>query len=532
MADQSLSVDEVSLIIDFQRVLMNLGMENFEEYKSLILQTPWMTRRELVPRFVHTFLLASIYRPYSSPLTKFLASLIEAIPPDFAVKTSILSTLWERLTARSYTSMRAALCRFLFYCVVDGIFSISEIVNSILSFQSDSTRFETIAFNTFVWLAPELEKQAPAFFSICESILELMQVSQNLYPTVRRFLFDLPKLRENDWFSLNQRRTSNATLNIFSAIFKRNDLEKLLQLSVHPSFNIDQIVAPSIFEPSFFVSNAPTLIEFAGFCGAVDCFEFFIENLADRSLTDANGVGLRDFVVAGGCRDVIGIWAQVDPDVSESNHLLAQFHYPGLLISAKSFLAAATSDNVQVLVECLKEGIDVNSVDEKNRTPVIIAAQYGHIDTLRLVLGTGLADVNRQDVDLMTALQHASQNGFVDVVKLLLSVDGIDVNKPHKFGMTPLHWAAQKGFVEIGDLLLARTEIQVNATDEEGWTALMWASNNGRLDFLAHLLVKHEIDVTLAQQVSFLFLMDLLLFILLQVTDTQHVPRNCSRIPQ
>jgi hypothetical protein len=82
------------------------------------------------------------------------------------------------------------------------------------------------------------------------------------------------------------------------AIFKRNDIESLFRLSVRPAFDISQKIALSIVEPCFFVSNSPSIIEFAGFCGAIDCFEFFPENGAHIALTDNNSVLHGDVVAA------------------------------------------------------------------------------------------------------------------------------------------------------------------------------------------------------------------------------------------
>ncbi|WP_447387136.1 hypothetical protein, partial [Streptococcus pseudopneumoniae] len=74
------------------------------------------------------------------------------------------------------------------------------------------------------------------------------------YPTVQRFLYDLPALRENDWQNLKARRY--ATIKIYSSIFKHNDIQNLVQLSFHPQFNPSQKVAQSIYEPSFVVFNS------------------------------------------------------------------------------------------------------------------------------------------------------------------------------------------------------------------------------------------------------------------------------------
>ena len=107
---------------------------------------------------------------------------------------------------------------------------------------------------------------------LCETMKKSID---SQYPTVQRFLFDLPKLRENDWQNLKQRR--NATIKIYSSIFKHNDIDTLVQLSFHPQFNPSQTIAQSIYETSFVVYNQPTLIEFASFCGSIRTFKLNLQ---------------------------------------------------------------------------------------------------------------------------------------------------------------------------------------------------------------------------------------------------------------
>jgi ankyrin repeat protein len=489
---------------------MNLSFDNQEQSVIAFLDSPWASTPAWIPSLIHNLFLTAIYRPYTSALTaRFASAIASSFPPSFEFKSRIVQALIARFAARSYTPLRGALCHFLAHCVAQGFLCVPEVVEPVAALASDAERFEPIAFNLFVWLAPELEKEAPAFFETCESIVGRMARTDGHYPTVQRFLVDLPKLRENDWCGLKQRRFSDRTLRIFSAIFKRNEIEALLQLSVHPAFNIDQKIALSIYEPSFFVSNGPSMIEFAAFCGAIDCVEFFLENQADTSRTDNSGLTLCDFIMAGGFPDVLALYRQFDPDfVPGSAHLLAQFHHPDPPITSKSLIAATISNNIEVVSECLKSGIDPNSVNEKAQTPLIIGCLYGHVDLVTFLLAIPNIAINAQDSDGFTALQYASQNGFEEICQILVSQRGIDPTLAQRFGMTALHWAAQKGFHGIVRALLALSQINVNATDDENWTPLHWAARNGYTDVADLLLTVQGIDLNPRQQVFFKLLME------------------------
>jgi hypothetical protein len=67
-----------------------------------------------------------------------------------------------------------------------------------------------------------------------------------------------------------------------------------LKVRIFKRNNIDQKIALSIFEPCFFVSHSPSLIEFA-FCGAVECS---LEDGVNITLTYNSSVPLGDFVAA------------------------------------------------------------------------------------------------------------------------------------------------------------------------------------------------------------------------------------------
>ena len=75
-----------------------------------------------------------------------------------------------------------------------------------------------------------------------------------------------------------------------------------------------------------------------------------------------------------------------------------------------------------------------------------------------------------------TPLVIAAYYGTLEAVQLLLATNGIDVNKGSDFGATPLHFAAHRGHVGVVKALLAQRGIKVNVEATggkwEGKTAL------------------------------------------------------------
>jgi len=73
--------------------------------------------------------------------------------------------------------------------------------------------------------------------------------------------------------------------------------------------------------------------------------------------------------------------------------------------------------------ELLAQGVSADSRDDKERTPLIVAAEGGNPDIAQKLLDFG-TDVNAVDLYGETALMASTYSGYIDVVKLLVSKRG------------------------------------------------------------------------------------------------------------
>ena len=117
-------------------------------------------------------------------------------------------------------------------------------------------------------------------------------------------------------------------------------------------------------------------------------------------------------------------------------------------------------DAVEVLI---RDGADVNAVDECNETPIHCAAENGHVDVAKVLIQNG-ADVNAVDENNRTPLHFAAENGHVDVAKVLIQ-NGVDVHAVDKDKQTALHSAAEYGHVDVTKVLI-QNGVDVNAVDK------------------------------------------------------------------
>ncbi len=111
---------------------------------------------------------------------------------------------------------------------------------------------------------------------------------------------------------------------------------------------------------------------------------------------------------------------------------------------ARTLKDAAWPENFMVIRLLLEVGGDPNAQDEKSRTPLHRAIEFGNGDAGRL-LTEGGTDIHMRDEEGATPLHLAAEFGRADYAQLLLE-RGADVNAKDREGATPLYWAvAGKG---------------------------------------------------------------------------------------
>ena len=94
-------------------------------------------------------------------------------------------------------------------------------------------------------------------------------------------------------------------------------------------------------------------------------------------------------------------------------------------------------------------------IDSKNKvgaTPLIMAADNGHLEICEMLLKAG-ADPLAVREDGWNAMLFAAQNGKSEVVKMLLAYKQL-IDSKNKVGATALMCAAEKGYLEICEVLL------------------------------------------------------------------------------
>lgn len=98
------------------------------------------------------------------------------------------------------------------------------------------------------------------------------------------------------------------------------------------------------------------------------------------------------------------------------------------------------------------------------RTPFSYAAENGHEEVVKLLLGTGKVDINSkaaQDFG-QTPLSYAAKNGHEGIVKLLLDTGKVEINTFNGFNQTPFYLAVYNDHGKILKLLFDTGKVDIN----------------------------------------------------------------------
>ena len=152
----------------------------------------------------------------------------------------------------------------------------------------------------------------------------------------------------------------------------------------------------------------------------------------------------------------------------------------------------------------LKFGAKLECRDKSGCTPLLLAAQYGHVELVAFLLQKG-ADGKAVDNSWDTALHWAAYKGSIQVCGLLLFRGEIAWTTTDKYGQTPVHLASLRGHTTVVRYLLQYGTRQERKQvlflrDKNGNTPLDLAINRKRPNVQAVLrgamdAVEHQRDL-------------------------------------
>jgi uncharacterized protein len=145
---------------------------------------------------------------------------------------------------------------------------------------------------------------------------------------------------------------------------------------------------------------------------------------------------------------------------------------PSKPVANRRLLAAAERGDATAAALAVRAGADLETRDERGRTPLLLAATQDRLGVARLLVYLG-ADPDALDDQHDTPWLVTGVTGSVDMLEVLLPAEP-DVTIRNRFGGTSLIPASERGHVAYVRRAV-RTGIDVNHVNDLGWTALLEA---------------------------------------------------------
>ena len=114
----------------------------------------------------------------------------------------------------------------------------------------------------------------------------------------------------------------------------------------------------------------------------------------------------------------------------------------------KLLYAASRDGNLKGVDEALQNKANINTQQDKEKTPLIVACEGNHKDIVVKLLSSGQCKIDQQDLTGATALFVACKAGYTDIARLLISRSA-DIKIPNNDGTSPLIAASSKFNNEI-----------------------------------------------------------------------------------
>ena len=199
----------------------------------------------------------------------------------------------------------------------------------------------------------------------------------------------------------------------------------------------------------------------------------------DVDHTDVYGQTALHYAVELGHVDVVQVLIDAGADVEARDKKgSSPINFSGTFIIVKKLVEA---------------GAGVRTVDTQRHTCLHLAADCGHTETVRYLVGLPDVEVDHTEGEGCTALHWAADKNHADMVQVLIDA-GADIEARDTSRNSPLLWACGSGSLDAVKLLV-RAGAGVSVTNNEGHTFLTAAADCGHTETVRYLVGLPEVEV-------------------------------------
>lgn len=166
----------------------------------------------------------------------------------------------------------------------------------------------------------------------------------------------------------------------------------------------------------------------------------------------------------------------------------------------RQLLSAARTGDAPKVRLLIAAGVDLETRDERERTPLLIASTHDRVEVASVLIAAG-ADPDALDDRHDTPWLVTGVTGSVDMARTILAGDP-DLTIRNRFGGISHIPASERGHADYVSFVLDSTDIAIDHVNDLGWTALLEAVILGQgtepWQRIVDSLVEHGADVSIA----------------------------------
>ncbi|EAY16591.1 hypothetical protein TVAG_434280 [Trichomonas vaginalis G3] len=471
-------------IIQLQKVLTDVSVDNYANVKRQILQSSYSKRDDKVRVLANEFI--SLYKIRESKI-EIICDMIQSLSGAGSQKNNmdkfkqmLYAELIDFLNAND-VELNLMMMR---QCSLKGIFTSNQILTTVMKFPPSE---EEVYARVFLAFAPELDIMEGKYYKTHVRILYKLNV---MNPYIRQCINKYPtELRRDKYKILGE--MFNHGFEVVSKQFtiKTDDVELLKQYTTVDDFDVNMTLENGAFDiitHKFKPEKQLTLLEFAALYGAEKCFQYLLSIGAKMT----NNISI--YAIIGGNLQII---AEIQKaGISFANALGAAAQYrrqaqlewiiqqnPPQEELDKALNKAAKYNSCESLLTLLKAGaIPRNPTKDGKLATSSIAAKQGHVEIVDFLHKIGCGNIREDAV-------AASLYGKLSIMQLLCA-KGLDVNEVDSEGKTLLHYAAEGGSKRVLKYLI-EAGLNVNELDYKKRYPLHYACLHNHITVVKELLL-------------------------------------------
>lgn len=387
-------------IIELQDILMNISSDTLEESFSLFLDSIYFTDVHLIESLVHYIIIAVFHRPKNiESITLLIKQILEYCESEKVekgkeyaskLKETLLLMIPEKPASAGFYGNANGPLYFLYQCYKHNIFSdkdICDLTRRLVDLHEPLDEpsvlhlliaIRPVVYHIVAYFVPQLYNNDK---NLLKFILnnERIEAPKNYHQVYLRIFQIINFVEENGPSNWELYDTLIYNPNGIREILERDDCDALRSLAVAPDFNLNARLDPCLFTGLHLICDYPTLIQYAAFCGSLNCFRYLFLNGADTKLADNIHQTLVHYAISGGSIEIVRFCEQENMNFEgalEETVKMYQFEifdylrdtkFPELPSNNLEYGSIATNaartNNMSMLMLSLENQLDPNASD-------------------------------------------------------------------------------------------------------------------------------------------------------------------------